>query len=57
MRIRTALAAAFVVVAAGAGVASASTTTAPPHIISVTQDDRGICVTISLQTTHCVPLN
>ena len=58
VRLRLALVAGAALLAGAAGVASASTATAPPPLpISITHDDRGICVTISLQTTHCVPLD
>jgi hypothetical protein len=53
VRIRLAVAVAGLVAVGGAAAASAAAP--PPLPISITHDDRGVCVTISLQTTHCVP--
>lgn len=43
------------VVSAGGAVAASAAP--PPLPVSVTVGPNGVCVTVSLQTTHCVPLS
>lgn len=57
MRARLVLALAVAALSAAGGAAASASTLAPPPIISITTGPDGVCVTVSLQTTHCVPVS